>query len=121
MTPKQEKELLKKYGISVERLSAEEVTQLIKKKASPAELEEFKKKYPKKMNYCAQAEEAMGQGNLRRAEEMLEYALSLGVYGNEVIYNLLGDLYIKKGRRDKAMEYYRKSGSIDSLKKLRTL
>jgi tetratricopeptide (TPR) repeat protein len=121
MTPKQEKELLKKYGIDLEKLSAEEVTQLLKKHASREELEELKKKYGKKMSYCTQAEEAMRQGNLRRAEEMLDYALSLGIYGNEVVYNLLGDVYVKKGNREKAKEYYKKSGSIESLKKLRSL
>ncbi|NOZ60033.1 MAG: hypothetical protein GXO66_10760 [Euryarchaeota archaeon] len=121
MTPRQERELLKKYGINPEELSAEEVTQLLKKHASAEELEALKRKYRKKMDYCTQAEQALRQGNLRRAEELLDYALSLGVYGNEVVYNLLGDVYARRGMTEKAKEFYRKSGSIESLKKLRTL
>jgi Flp pilus assembly protein TadD len=121
MSPKQERELLKKYGIDAEELSAEEVTQLLKKHASREELEALKKKYRRKMDYCTQAEQALRQGNLRRAEELLDYALSLGVYGNEVVYNLLGDVYARRGMAVKAKEFYRKSGSIESLKKLRTL
>lgn len=121
MSPKQERELLKKYGIDAEELSAEEVTQLLKKHASREELEALKKKYRRKMDYCTQAEQALRQGNLRRAEELLDYALSLGVYGNEVVYNLLGDVYARRGMAEKAKEFYRKSGSIESLKKLRTL
>ncbi|NOZ82974.1 MAG: tetratricopeptide repeat protein [Euryarchaeota archaeon] len=121
MTPRQERELLEKYGIDAEKLSAEEVTQLLRKRATKQELEALKKRYAKKMSYCAQAEQAMAQGNFRRAQELLEYALSLGIYGNEAVYNLLGDLYAKKGEKQKAAEYYRKSGSTDSLKKLRSL
>jgi len=121
MSPKQERELLERYGIDPERLSAEEVTQLLKKKATRQELEALRSRYARKMSYCAQAEQAMAQGNLRRAQELLEYALSLGVYGNEAVYNLLGDLYMRRGERERAAEFYRKSGSTDSLKKLRTM
>ncbi len=120
MTPRQERELLKKYGIS-EELSAEEVTQLLKKRATQEELEGLKKRYSRKMGYCAQAEQALREGNLRRAEELLEYALGLGIYGNEVVYNLLGDVYSRRGMLEKARECYRRSGSIESLKKLKNL
>ncbi len=121
MTPKQERELLERYGIDAERLSAEQVTCMLRERATREELEALKKRYMRKMEYCAQAEQAMAQGNLRRAEELLEYALSLGVYGNEAVYNLLGDLWMKRGDREKASSYYRKSGSIESLKKLRSI
>jgi tetratricopeptide (TPR) repeat protein len=60
-------------------------------------------------------------GKVNQDVEMLNHAISSGYYGNEYAYGLLGDAYLKKGETKKAIEFYRKSGSIDSLKKLKRM
>jgi predicted negative regulator of RcsB-dependent stress response len=52
---------------------------------------------------------------------MLNYVISAGSYGNEYPLGLLGDIYLQRGDKKKALEMYKKSGTIDSLKKAKKL
>lgn len=57
----------------------------------------------------------------KKLESILNQAISSGYYGNEYAYGLLGDAYLKKGETKKAIEFYKKSGSIDFQKKIKRL
>jgi Flp pilus assembly protein TadD len=116
----EEEAILEKLEPRFRELSAQELSQRIQG-APKREKEVLIRSYPKKLEHCRQAETALAEGNLRKTEELLQWALSLGRYGNELPYGLLGDLYLRRGDEGKAKEYYRKSGSLDALKKLRNL
>jgi|Deesub1362A_J573_1020465.scaffolds.fasta_scaffold00023_78 tetratricopeptide (TPR) repeat protein len=116
-----EDEILRRLEPNYEDLTANEITDLIKKKATSEERAFLERKKEEKMRLAIQAEELIKQGRLNRALEMLNFALSLGTYGNEYPLGLLGDLYLKRGDKKKALEMYKKSGTIDSLKKARKL
>ncbi len=81
----------------------------------------FKSVYQESMRLASDAEQLIQQGRFLQAVEPLEFAISRGYFGNEYLYGLLGDAYYGRGNREKAMEIYAKSGSIDSLKKAKTL
>jgi tetratricopeptide (TPR) repeat protein len=112
-----EEEILKRLDPNFKSLSANELTDLIKKKAKPEERAIFEKKKREKMHLSVQAEDLIKHRRLNRAIDMLNYVVSSGYYGNEYPYGLLGDAYLAKGDKKKALEFYRKSGTIDSLKK----
>ncbi len=115
----EEKEL-EKMSKNFRQLNSAEVTDMISrlpdKKKQP-----FEGPYQEKMRLSMQAEELIGEGRANQAIGILNHAVSLGYFGNEYPYGLLGDAYMKRGDRPKALEMYRKSGSTDSLKKIKTM
>ncbi len=114
-----EKKILEKRRADFNSLSASDLSDLIKK--MPLSKQKiFEKPYPEKMRFAIHAEELLGQGRTNQAKELLDRAISLGYYGNEYPYGLMGDIYLKRGDRATALEMYQKSGSIDSLKKIKT-
>lgn len=115
----EEEAIIAKLDKDFKRLNATELTKLIKR-AHTKVLRELEKPYHEKMRLLTQAEEALEAGRVIKAIELSNYAISLGYYGNEYAYGLLGDAYMKRGDKGKALEMYKKSGSIDSLKKIRT-
>ncbi len=115
----EEKELVR-LSKDFKKLNAAELSDLIKK--APYKTQQlFERPYKEKMRLSMQAEELLRQGRVYQAMDLLKEALSLGYYGNEYPYGLLGDAYMKRGDREKAFEMYKKSGSIDSMKKIKTL
>jgi|GEM_PF-1591218 len=115
----EERKILEKRRIDYRLLNAVELTDLIKKMPFSKQ-KIFEKPYPEKMRFATQAEELLGQGRVNQAKDLLDRAISLGYYGNEYAYGLMGDVYLKRGDRAAALEMYRKSGSIDSLKMIKT-
>lgn len=114
----EEEKLLEKLSKDFRKMNATELSKMIK--MAPAEQRALlEKPYREKMRLATQAEEFLKQGRLNQALEMLNHAMSLGHFGNEYPYGLLGDIYIKRGEKAKAYEMYNKSGSIDSLKKIK--
>jgi len=116
-----EERILEKLDSNFRKLSAAELSNLIQKKASQEEKSLFLKPYREKMPLCQRAEEFIKVGRLNQAVELLNHALSMGYFGNEYAYGLLGDVYLKRGDAAKAVEMYRKSDSIDSTKKIKRL
>ncbi len=116
-----EEKILEKLDSNFRKLSALELSKLIQNKATAQELELFKRKYREKMPLCQRAEEFIKAGRLSQAFEILNHALSMSYFGNEYAYGLLGDVYLKRGDVAKAVETYRKSGSIDSIKKIKLI
>lgn len=116
-----EEKILEKLYSNFRKLSALELSKLIQTKATAQELELFKRKYREKMPLCQRAEEFIKAGRLNQAFEILNHALSMSYSGNECAYGLLGDVYLKRGDVAKAVETYRKSGSIDSIKKIKLI
>ncbi|MFH1773631.1 MAG: hypothetical protein ABH874_01570 [Methanobacteriota archaeon] len=114
-----EERILEKLDPNFRKLSAAELSNLIQKKASQEEKNLFLKPYREKMPLCRRAEEFIKVGRLNQAVELLNHALSMGYFGNEYAYGLLGDAYLKRGDAAKAVEMYRKSDSIDSIKKIK--
>ncbi len=121
MPLKDEEKILQRLGANYKAMSAAELDKLIQGKASTQELEIFRKPYREKMPLCQRAEEFIRAGRLNQAVEILNHALSTGYFGNEYAYGLLGDVHLKRGEKAKALELYRKSGSLESLKKARKL
>ena len=119
MSKIEEKKILEKRRADFNSLSASDLSDLIKKLPSKKRAL-FEKPYSEKMRFAVQAEELLGQGRTNQAKELLDRAISLGYYGNEYAYGLMGDIYLKRGDRAMALEMYQKSGSIDSLKKIKT-
>ncbi|MEE8400665.1 MAG: hypothetical protein V3R86_00720 [Candidatus Hydrothermarchaeaceae archaeon] len=103
------------------KLCADDVSKLINKKASIKELKIFKSTYKESRELASEAELLIQQGRLLKAAEMLEFAIPRGYFGSECLYGLLGDVYHKRGDIKKALEMYKKSGTIDSLKKAKQL
>jgi tetratricopeptide (TPR) repeat protein len=118
---KEEEEILRKAIPDYEELSAAELSRQIILKVSPQEQRKFMEANRRRMRYCVEAEEELRRGRVKHAMELLEYALSMGYYGREYPYGLLGDAYQKMGDVAKALEMYKKSGSHDSLRKARQL
>lgn len=119
MSTTDEEKLLEKRVKDFKSLSSAEISDLIKK--MPLSKQKiFEKPYQEKMRFATQAEDLLGQGRTNQAKELLDRAISLGYYGNEYPYGLMGDVYLKRGDRAMALEMYQKSGSIDSLKKIKT-
>ncbi len=114
-----EEKILQRFK-NFHKLNATELSALIKKLPQD-EQAIFTKPYREKMPLCIRAEEFIKAGKVNQAIEMLNHALSSGYYGNEYAYGLLGDAYLKKGDTKLAIEFYKKSGSIDSLKKIKRL
>lgn len=73
------------------------------------------------MQLGSEAELLIQQGRLLQAAEMLEFAIPRGYFGSEYLYGLLGDVYHRRGNIKKALKTYKKSGTIDSLKKVKQL
>ncbi|MFQ5975736.1 MAG: hypothetical protein ACE5J5_05440 [Candidatus Hydrothermarchaeales archaeon] len=121
MTRAEEEEILDKFNPDWRSLNAFELSELITKKVKHKEQEIFTKAFRNKAPRIHEAEEYVRVGRIGKALEVLNYALSRGHYGNEAVYGLLGDVYLKKGDKEKAIEMYKKSGSIDSLKILRRI
>jgi Flp pilus assembly protein TadD len=115
----EEEKLLEKRFKDFKSLSSAELSDLIKKMPLAKQML-FEKPYREKMRFATQAEDLLGQGRTNQATELLNRAISLGYFGNEYAYGLLGDVYLKRGDRVKAREMYQKSGSVDSLKKIKT-
>lgn len=119
MSRAEEEAILAKLSRDFGRMNATELSTLIKR--APREVRRrLERPYREKMRLSTQAEEVLGDGRVAKAIELLNFAISQGHYGNEYPYGVLGDAYMKRGDRAKALEMYRKSGSIDSLKKIRT-
>jgi tetratricopeptide (TPR) repeat protein len=115
----EEKKLLEKRVKDFKSLNSAELSDLIKK--MPLKKRTFfEKPYQEKMRYATQAEDLLGQGRTNQALDLLDRAISLGYFGNEYAYGLIGDAYLKRGDRVMALEMYQKSGSTDSLKKIKT-
>ncbi|MBI5253308.1 MAG: hypothetical protein HY930_02775 [Euryarchaeota archaeon] len=114
-----EEKILEKLDPNFRKLSAAELSKLIQTSATAQELALFQRPYREKMPLCQRAEEFIKAGRLNQAVEILNHALSTGYFGNEYAYGLLGDVHLKKGETAKAVEMYRKSGSIDSAKKIK--
>jgi len=114
----EEKEILQNLSKDFKQLNATELSALIKKAPLDAR-RKLEKPYHKKMRFATQAEDLINEGRVIKAIELLNYAIPLGYFGNEYPYGLLGDAYYKQDDREKALEMYKKSGSIDSLKKIR--
>ncbi len=119
MSRAEEKEILQKLSKDFKELNATALSALIKKAPSDVR-RKLEKPYSEKMRHSTFAEDLINEGRVMKALELLNYAISLGYYGNEYPYGLMGDAYLKQGDREKALERYKKSGSIDSLKKIRT-
>lgn len=117
---KDEEEILRKAVPNFKKLSAAEVSKEIIK-LKPQVQGKFMEANRRRMEYCLEAEDAIKKGSVDRGIEILEYALSRAYYGNEYPLGLMGDAYLKKGDTKKALEYYDKSGSFDSLKKARQI
>jgi tetratricopeptide (TPR) repeat protein len=116
----EEEKFLEKMSKKFKQLNSAELSDLIKK--APYKTQTlFERPYKEKMRLSMQAEELLGKGRVNQAVGILNNAVSLGYFGNEYPYGLLGDAYMKRGNRAKALEMYRKSGSTDSLKKIKTL
>jgi tetratricopeptide (TPR) repeat protein len=115
----EEEKMLEKRVKDFKSLNSAELSDLIKKMPH-AKQKIFEKSYPEKMRFATQAEELLGEGRTNKALDLLNRAISLGYFGNEYAYGLLGDAYMKRNDRTKALEMYRKSGSFDSLKKIKT-
>jgi tetratricopeptide (TPR) repeat protein len=114
-----EEKLLEKRGKDFKSLSSAQLSDLIKKMPVTKQML-FEKPYREKMRVAIQAEELLGEGRINHAQDLLNRAISLGYFGNEYAYGLLGDVYLKRGDRAAALEMYQKSGSTDSLKKIKT-
>ncbi len=120
MSLSDEKKILERMNKNFRGLNATELSALIKK--LPTEEQAiFTKTYHDKMPLCVRAEEYIKSGRVNQAIEMLNHAVSRGYYGNEYAYGLFGDAYLKKGETKRAIEFYKKSGSIDSLKKIKIM
>ncbi len=115
----EEEKLLEKRFKDFKSLNSSEITELVKKMPEKKQ-QPFEKPYQEKMRLSMQAEELIGQRRTNQAIGLLNQAISLGYFGNEYPYGLLGDAYMIRGDRTKASEMYQKSGSIDSLKKIKT-
>lgn len=115
----EEKEL-EKMSKDFRLLNSAEITELVKKMPWKKQ-QPFEKPYHEKMRLSMQAEELIAKGRVNKAIDLLNSAVSLGYFGNEYSYGLLGDAYMKRNDRVKALEMYKKSGSTDSLKKIKTL
>jgi predicted negative regulator of RcsB-dependent stress response len=116
-----EEDILKRLDPDYKNLTANQLTDLIRKKATPEEKAFLERKKEEKMRLAVQAENLIKQGRLNRALDMLNYVVSAGSYGNEYPLGLLGDIYLQRGDKKKALEMYKKSGTIDSLKKAKKL
>lgn len=121
MTLKDEEKILRKAIPNYDKLSAAELSSQIILKVKPQIQKKFMEANRGRMRYCLEAEEELRRGRVKRAIELLEYALSKAYYGSEYPYGLFGDVYQKMGDTEKALEMYRKSGSQDSLKKARQI
>lgn len=121
MSLKEEEKILERLDANWKNLNAAELDKLIQGKASTQELEIFRKPYREKMPLCQRAEDFVRAGRLNQAIEILNHALSTGYFGNEYAYGLLGDVHLKRREKAKALDMYRKSGSLESLKKARKL
>ena len=115
----EEEKELEKLSKDFKKLNAAQLSELIKK-APEKKRSVFEGSYQEKMRLSTQAEELLKQGRVNQAFELLNHAVLLGYFGNEYPYGLLGDAYMKRSNRVKALEMYRKSGSIDSMKKIKT-
>ncbi|MEE8167724.1 MAG: hypothetical protein V3T58_02485 [Candidatus Hydrothermarchaeales archaeon] len=118
MDKAEEEKVLEKLSRNFKELNATELSTLIKR--APAEVRrQLEKPYREKMRISTEAEELLNEGRVCKAMELLNYAIPLGYFGNEYSYGVLGDAYMKQDDRTKALEMYKKSGSIDSLKNIR--
>ncbi len=114
-----EEKILEKLSKDFKKLNTTELSALIKK--APISIQrELEKPYHEKMRITNEAEELLSQGRIVKAIDILNWAITLGYFGNEYPYGTLGDAYLKQNNREKALKMYKKSGSIDSLKKIRT-
>lgn len=116
MTIAEEEEILDKIDPKWRTLNAFELSDMIKKKVKRKEQEIFTTALSNKTFRIVEAEEYVGTGRVGKAMEVLNYALTRGHFGNEAIYGLLGDIWLRRDNKEKAIEMYKKSGSIDSLK-----
>lgn len=116
-----EEKILKKAIPGYRELSASELSSEIIAKLSLQDQKPFIEANRKRMRYCLEAEEELRRGRAKHALELLEYAVGMSYYGREYPYGLMGDAYSKLGNKQKAAEMYVKSGSHDSLRKLRQL
>jgi tetratricopeptide (TPR) repeat protein len=116
----EEEKLLEKMSKKYMQLNSAEISDLIKKAPTKTQTL-FERPYKEKMRLSMMAEELLGKGRVNQAMDLLKNVVSLGYFGNEYPYGLLGDAYMKRGDRAKALEMYLKSGSIDSMKKIKTL
>ncbi len=121
MTLAEEEEILDKLNPDWRSLNAFELSESINKKTKSKVQEIFTKAYSNKTSRILEAEDYLATGRIGKALEVLNYALSRGYFGNEVVYGLLGDIYLRKGDKEKAIEMYTKSGSIDSMKNLKRI
>ncbi len=121
MTLAEEEEILDKLNPDWRSLNAFELSELINKKTKSKVQEIFTKAYSSKTSRILEAEDCLAMGRMGKALEVLNYALSRGHFGNEAIYGLLGDIYLRKDDKEKAVEMYTKSGSIDSMKNLKRI
>jgi|TARA_B100000315_G_C14544827_1_gene572703 tetratricopeptide (TPR) repeat protein len=117
MALKDEKKILEKKISNYKDLTAAQLTSEIVNRLKPQVLNKFMESNRQRMPYCLEAEKNLENGRSEEAIKLLDYALSKAHYGNEYLFGLLGDAYMKKDDIKKAFEYYEKSGSHDSLKK----
>jgi tetratricopeptide (TPR) repeat protein len=115
----EEEKLLEKRVKDFKSLNSAQISDLIKKMPL-AKQKIFEKPYPEKMRFATQAEDLLGEGRTNQAQDLLNRAISLGYFGNEYAYGLWGDVCMKRGDRTAALKMYQKSGSFDSLKKIKT-
>ncbi len=119
ITLNEEEKILLKAIPGYEKLSAAELSSKIIEKLGPQEIKPFLENNRKLMSYCLQAEEALRQRRAKHALELLEHALKMSYYGREYLYGLMGDAYMRLGDGRRAADMYSKSGSHDSLRKLK--
>jgi len=121
LTIKEEEKILRKAISNYNRLTATELTSQMIIKLKPQVRAKFMEANRRRMRYCLEAEENLNKGRAKQAIELLEYALPKAYYGNEYPLGLMGDAYMKKNDIKRALEFYDKSGSHDSLKKARQI
>lgn len=121
MTLKDEEKILRKAIPSYDKLTAAELTSQMIIKLKPQVRAKLMGANRGRMRYCLEAEENLNKGRVTQAIDLLEYALPKAYYGSEYPLGLMGDAYLKKGDIKRALEFYDKSGSHDSLKKARQI
>jgi len=120
-TLKDEEKLLKKAIPNYDKLTAAELTSQMIIKLKPQIRAKLMDANRRRMRYCLDAEENLKKGRVKQAIELLDYALTMTYYGNEYPLGLMGDAYLEKGDIKRALGFYDKSGSHDSVKKARQI
>lgn len=120
MSRKEEAEILKKVDQDFEQKDASAISDMvIKMKMKDQEV--FKKRQSERLRLIAQAQELVDARRYPKAKDILNHVISLSYFENEAAYGLMGDIYAARDDKEKAAEFYKKSGSFISLQRLRKL